>query len=254
MDIKTNKFGVGEIIRTGWQVYSANFTNILMVVLCVYIPINIVLSYIYTGKSVSDGYRLHVDAALFLLIAFIALFFGLITSLATAFIVEKAIQGEKIGWKAALRLGFSRWGSAIGTELLYGIILIGLTLLLVVPGIIWYVYYVFFIFVVALRGIGGKSALDYSKNLVKGQWWRVAGIFLLIMIPTYLTNFIITKAFTFLSTFPIMNFIATTISVVIVALFEVMLVIFFLNTDYLKNPAPVAAVDLVGGAVPETQS
>lgn len=236
MDIKTRQFGVGEIISKAWQVYWANFSNILLVVLCVYIPINIVTSFIPAGEPGSSLSRLYSDIG-----QLINSLFGLLATIGIAYIVEQAIGGEKIGWTIALKHGFSRWGSAIGTSFVAGIILLGLTLLLIVPGIIWGVYYLFFVYVVALRMIGGKTALDYSKDLVKGQWWRVAGISLLIGILSFLVIFIITIPFALLPTHQIMNIISNTINDVLSALFIVMMLVFFLNTDYLKHPATVAS-------------
>ncbi len=48
------------------------------------------------------------------------------------------------------------------------------------------VYYTFIQYVVALRGMGGKKALDYSKNLVKGHWGVWAGVTFLINFPIFI--------------------------------------------------------------------
>jgi len=248
MDIKTSKFGVGEIIRKGWQVYWANLTNILLAVLCVYIPINIIISFIPNGEIGSTPYKLRDNVS-----ALIEGLFGIIVWIAIAYIAEKGIQGENIGWTKALKHGFSRWGSAIGTIIMASVIMLALMLLLIVPGIIQAVYYSFIVYVVALRSIGGKAALDYSKNLVKGQWWRVAGISWLIFILYSLVNFIFAIPFAFLPTHQIVDVIRPTVSNVIEALYYVMMVIFFLNTDYLKNPAAIAPVDSVEEVIPATQ-
>jgi uncharacterized membrane protein len=220
----------------------------LLVVLCLYIPINIVESFIPSGESGSSSQRLYFEASWLL-----RGLFGVIAIIAMAYIVEKAIQGGKIVWAEALKHGFSRWGSVIVTNILANIILLGLSLLLIVPGIIWYVYYTFYVYVVALRSIGGKTALDYSKNLVKGQWWRVAGISLLTVILYGLASVIIAIPFIFLPPHQIGGIISTTISSVIFSIGNVTMMIFFLNTDYLKNPAPFAPLDFVEGVAPATQ-
>lgn len=96
-----------------------------------------------------------------------------LTVMALAKLIEESLTGNAITWQTALRAALSRLGALTWTGILAGLILIGLTLLLIVPGIIWSLYYAFFVFVVVLRGLSGKKALDYSKNIVKGQWWRV---------------------------------------------------------------------------------
>lgn len=54
-----------------------------------------------------------------------------------ALITEKTLQGESIPWREALQHGLSKWGRAIGTSVLAVLILLGLTLLLIIPGIIY---------------------------------------------------------------------------------------------------------------------
>ena len=44
--IKSQKLGIGDFLGEGWQLYRVNFKNILLVILCVYIPINIIISLI----------------------------------------------------------------------------------------------------------------------------------------------------------------------------------------------------------------
>lgn len=57
--------------------------------------------------------------------------------------------------------------------------LIGLFLLLIVPGIIFWVYWIFAYCILYDQKAGIRESLKKSRLLVKGRWWKVFGYFLL---------------------------------------------------------------------------
>lgn len=238
-DIKTRSYTLGEILSKGWKLYLEIFLIILPVILIVYIPINTLISFIpveaLTESQGLLGWRIYIK-----IIQLLEFFIGIIATMAMTKVTECKINSSQITYQEALRYSLSKWGTVLGTEILAGLIILGLTLLLIVPGVIWAVYYVFSAYVVALRGIGGKEALDYSKRLVKGQWGRVFGILFVIGLIAILTCFI-TSIVTgipsaFLPNIKILDIISDTTTDIVSALFVLMTIIFFLNIDYLKNP------------------
>ena len=104
-------------------------------------------------------------------------------SMAGAWLTERTVLGERRQLPRALAVAFAATPRYLPVLLLGGLILLGLTLLLVVPGLVQYVYYTFVLQVVVLRQGHGKSALDGSKALVRGRWWRVLGVSLLLGLP-----------------------------------------------------------------------
>ena len=52
--IKSQKLGIGDLLGEGWQIYRANFKNILLVILCVYIPVNIIISFIPVDSFIQN--------------------------------------------------------------------------------------------------------------------------------------------------------------------------------------------------------
>lgn len=232
--IKTTQMGILELFGEGWKYYSTNFVKILIIILCVYIPINTIVLLIPIHESLQDD-PLRLMQLYGRIYQFFETWVGCIATVGIAAIVEGAIFGTDLLWGDAMRKGFSRWGSAVGTSILAGFILLGLTLLLIVPGIIWTVYYTFWLYVVALRGIGGKTALDYSKNLVVGQWWRILGITIVIAIVDLITGFIVNIPFWFLPDNIIVNVLSNTSMDIVGGLFTVTSIVFFLNTDFLKS-------------------
>ena len=244
--IRTHQMGIFELFREGWKYYSANFLRILLIIICIYIPINTIVLLIPVHESLLDDPVRLTQLYARIYQGFETLI-GCIATVGIAAIVEGAISGTNLSWGDAMRKGFSRWGSAVGTSILAGFILLGLTLLLIVPGIIWTVYYTFWLYVVALRNIGGKTALDYSKNLVVGQWWRILGIIIVIALADLITNLIVGIPSWFLPDNLILNVLSDTTLDVISGLFTVTSIVFFLNTDYLKNSvqSQKQSVDLI---------
>ena len=246
-NIQQTKYGIKDIFTTAWTIYSHRISAILGVILIVYIPINIVIGIISVGQSADEfGPSL---------IQILVGLFGIIATMGIAYLVEQFIFGAEVTYAQALRKSLSRWASAIGTEILAGLIILGLALLLIVPGIIWLVYYYFSVYVVVLRNLGGKEALDYSKSIVQGQWWRVVGIAIVIGIVSNLLSLLLGMVFDLLAGSLVLFagslvvfIVAESLFDMVGAFFTVTFVVFFLNMDYMRNPAIAA-----GGAIQPIQ-
>ena len=218
-DIRTQQLSLSNVLSLGWSIYQKHFANILIVTLIVNIPLNIALEFI-TVPLVNN---------------ILITIFSVLSTMAVVFIAERAANDETLSFGDALSRSVNRWASGIGTSLLAGIILFLLFLLLIVPGIIWAVYYTFAVQVVALRNEGGKSALDYSKALVQGQWGRVFGTGFVLSLIAFALAFGIGYVFGLLSTSPVLSVVATTLGDIVTAFTTVAITVLFLNLDYQKN-------------------
>jgi hypothetical protein len=240
---RTHSFGMIEILAEGWNLYLAKFSQILFIILCVYIPVEILVEMIPLDSLIAAfGQSGAVQAYSYILQA-LNFLLGSIATLAIAWLIEKSLNGEDPFWSDALRHGQSRWLSLVWTGLLAGMMIMALTFCLIVPGIIWGGYYLFWVFVVGLRNLGGKDALDYSKALVKGQWWGVIGVQLVIAILSLGVGFLLSLVLNGLPANPIVNIISNLVYDIVGALFVVMQIVWFLNIDYRRHPisAPPAA-------------
>lgn len=226
--IQSRRLSVGDLFRIGWSLYRNNFRNILLVALCVYIPASLIVALI---SEFTD------DTIFFVrILEFLDFLLETVGTLGIAVIVEKSLQGTTISWGPALRHGLSRLGAVVITELIAGIIVGLLSLLLIIPGIIWGMYYSFSIYVVALKNLSGKQALNYSKSLVKGQWWRVAEIFSLIGVLYLVVASVITFSLRIFLVNPFFIILRYTLFAIVSTLFTVITVVFFLNMDYFRTP------------------
>lgn len=95
---------------------------------------------------------------------------------------------ESISVKEMYRRGRHYAASLFWVMLLTGLI-VGLGLLLVVPGLIFVVRYGFAPYSLVCKGLRGMKALQHSRELVRGYWWPVFGrliIFYIIQVTAML--------------------------------------------------------------------
>ena len=232
--IKSQRLEIGALFSSGWQLYNTHFSDILRIMLWVYIPLNLVTTLLPMEWQFSADGTPETQLAFNFALLF-EIFIGIIATIAIAAIVEQAVAGETLTWSAALRFALSRWAATLGTVLLATLIITGLTFLLIIPGLIWGFYYAFVVYASALRNVSGPRALAYSKRLVQGQWWRICGILLTTGLIGQFVLLMVTFLLTLIADNPVANFIISSVADVVSALFLVVTVLFFLNTDYLKQ-------------------
>lgn len=131
--------------------------------------------------------------------------------------------------------------SFILTYFLTGFGLMFLFFIFIIPGIIFSVYWSFFILAIILKDKKYLSALNYSRDVVKGRWWKVFGYFLFFGFAGFVIGLVFLSPFYF-----VLEFLNKTISpeatfvfAVILNLFETLVgvflfllsIIFFLNLD-----------------------
>jgi len=231
--IYSTRYGLGRVIVSGWEQYRKLFVSILPIFLIVYIPINIGLSFVPVDSLIEEhglrGLRMYMK-----LIQLSEFLIGVVATMSLARVVEASLMGQPVTWQQALRHALSRWSASIGTGFLAGLIVLGMFLLLIVPGIIWSLYYSLFVYVIALRGLSGKEALDYSKALVKGQWWRVFGYLCVIELMGAVAGIVVGAPFFFTPDNRILDIISGTLGDIVSALFLCMTTVFFLNNDAIR--------------------
>lgn len=260
--LEKKSFALQEILLTGWREFSDNFPSILVIFLLAYAPINIGL-YFIPLEEILDGYTLADFDAFLIIFTLCEFLFGLLAATALACLIESSVKGEPVTWRKAIRSALARWPSSVGTAILGGAIVFCLSLLLIIPGVVWSVYYLFAVYAVALRGRGGKNALDYSKWMVLGQWWRVLGYFVVIGLLGLCADKALGAFSALLPENRIILILLNALFDLASALFLCMSIVFFLNVDYIKRrlgqrrdeparaPAPIAIPAATGpdGAV-----
>ena len=99
--------------------------------------------------------------------AFVAQFVGQLGLLKIAL---RFCDGEK-GRFSDLFSCFPLFFTYLFGSLLYGLIVVGGVLLLIVPGIIWAIQFQFYAYAIIDKGLGPIAALKYSSRITRGAKW-----------------------------------------------------------------------------------
>jgi len=123
-----------------------------------------------------------------------------LTLFVSASLISVSVKKSKFSYKDLFEMGKSKYWKYFGLSIVTGIFILLLTLLLIIPGIIFGVYWAFVAYVFFDKDKKIMDSLKESRKIVKGRWWKTFGyillfglISLLIMIvasvvelPTYL--------------------------------------------------------------------
>ena len=92
------------------------------------------------------------------------------------------LKKAKFKFKDLTSEGSSFYFKYLGFTIVMMIFLLGLFILLIIPGIIFLIYWIFGIYVYYEGKNGIRKSLKRSRELVKGRWWRIFGYFILIIL------------------------------------------------------------------------
>lgn len=229
------EYNLGKILSESWNKFKENFQSILLITLIIYIPINAVLAFVpIEGLMEQQGNWQGVRTYLRIM-QVLEGFIGIIATMAIAYLIKSSLDNNNVTYSEALKKSLSRWGAAIITTFILGLFIFGLTLLLIVPGIIFYVFWIFAPLVVILKDKSGKSALDYSKSIVKGRWWKVALYSLVFGFLGLISGLLAGASFWFLPDNFLTSVLIDTVIDIVASFFTVVSVIFFINLDSTKK-------------------
>lgn len=96
--------------------------------------------------------------------------------------VSEQYLPQPIGIRRAYRFAWSTVGAMIVATILAGLAILGMSITIIgIPIAIYFgVRWAFILQVASLEGLSPRAALSRSSALVKGTWWRVLGIMLVV--------------------------------------------------------------------------
>ncbi len=229
------QMSLGEVLGEGFRLLQMNLIPFSLLVICTHAPLNLLRTFLSSIIPV-EKYGVTNVSLVVSGIKWIDSFLGLIVFIGIAYILEKSLQGQIISFGDVFKFSFSRLSDVFWTSLLLSVIVLGLTLLLIIPGVIWSNNYSFTLAIVALRNLKGRAALEASKKLIYGQWWRVFGIYTAIAIPALVITFPILMLSRKVSDIKFLYIFAPlTIFNIVGAITTVMAIVLFLNTEYARD-------------------
>ncbi|MCY6369922.1 hypothetical protein [Clostridium ganghwense] len=219
--IGEKELSMGEIFAYAFNIYKAKIKMILFIILIISIPSNLIIDLLspYSNKLGSE------------LLKIIGVYIDVFIEVGAIYITYKYVNDEYVECNQLCKAIFSRWKGIIWTTIVAGIILLGFSLLLVIPGVIFWIYYSFIFQAVVIKNLSGTDALSYSKNLVKGYWWNL----FIIQILRIITAVIVILPINFISKNVIYGVISNTSVHFVMIFFDVAITICFFSLDSMKN-------------------
>lgn len=109
---------------------------------------------------------------------YLTLIFGILTIVIGVWVKStsySAILNINSSEKDIFKSGFKNMGKFLLISLVIGLIILGGTILLIIPAIIFGVWFSFSVFLVLDKNVGIKEALKTSKLMVKDKFWKILG-------------------------------------------------------------------------------
>lgn len=180
-EIQLRRLSAGEIFDGATALFREQAGTLILLVALVNLPLAALVSRAPQAAGPEDTGATLLRA----LVEVGAALVMFITWTGCALLTAERVAGQPPPPGDLLRRATAAWPGLLLTAVLGGVIVFCLMLCLVVPGILFGVYYTFLMQAVVLRGYRLAEALEYSKTLVKGAWWRTLGISCLASLPAW---------------------------------------------------------------------
>jgi len=155
----TSRFSIGDAVRFGWDTTKDNilfFIGVLIVMLVAEMVPRVV------GDLMVRDFL--VVAIMFYIVSAVL---NMVLTMGFIRILLKFCDGAKPGFSDLFSC-FHLFFKYLGAAILYGLIVLGGLILLIVPGIIWAIKFQFFAYVLVERGLGPIAALKQSSAITDG--------------------------------------------------------------------------------------
>lgn len=183
-DIRAMTFA--EILDQSFSQLRSNFVLLVGIAAVFNVPSAIIQSeFMQPVAGELPGTTFWTGWSAVMLIAFIGMPWS---QLAITWSISETALGRSATFSGAYEATFSRYPAYIGTVLLAGLGVVLGMFLLVLPGFYLMVLWLLLGPVVVIEGIAGPRALGRSRELIKGNWWRSFGIFMLAAILAALVS------------------------------------------------------------------
>lgn len=216
-----------EIVSESFQLYKKNWHNFLPYMLVIFLP-TLVLSVIGTISLYLSAYIPASNLITNIIIIIIYAASLVLTIWATIALIRALSAGlseQPLDWKENFKASDHLILPLIIVSIITGLIVLGGSLLFVIPGIIFSIWYSFASFPVIFDGVKGMEALRTSKSLVVGRWWKIALRIIAIGFIFALISMALNLLVTFIANqIPMAEFLKSTLSSLLSSLISTVLV------------------------------
>jgi hypothetical protein len=159
---------IAAILKHAWDLYRKHFGVVAAVVVVIWLPLDLLSSYMDYFVFDPDDIRKSFKFSQFL-----DNFVGIIATAGVISIGYTSCLGQHPSFGGAMRIGASSWGRMWWTRFLTGLALILGLLLLIIPGIYLLVRLALVEPVAVCERVSGPTAMRRSFELTKGRFWQV---------------------------------------------------------------------------------
>jgi hypothetical protein len=170
---------LGQILGDAFAVWTANLPTFLGVAAGVVFTVDIIMG---AGLGEITGHY-QSNPSLSTVVIETTISVLVTTPLITAMLVHAVIDlgaGRAPSIRGAITKGLDVFAPVLGAVLIFVLGVVGGFSLFIVPGIFIYVSWYFVTQAVVIDGARGLAAVARSAQLVRGRWWRVLGVVLVI--------------------------------------------------------------------------
>lgn len=204
IDLHSKEFGAFDLIGKAFWVFSKHpgkYFGLLWLYLLCFFAIGIVAGIVAMGLvfiwvwSIDSNLTLIqipswlmiIGGALAIVAVIAIVYIAIIYAVSLLHLIHQHIQWNNPSLKSVITysrsLDLSKY---FGLGLVKWLYLFWLSLLLLVPGIIYSIYWLFTSQIFVIEGLGYPEALDRSKKIVEWRWWNLFGKMLVIVITVWL--------------------------------------------------------------------
>lgn len=258
------ELGFGALFKQSTEQFWKNKRLILLFLVVIGLPISVLIEFL---NMISPDSASGISSLSNVLSATI----GLLMTIGIVLAVKNSLEGKSQSFGETLKDANSKWSKVLVTSLVSGLLLLLLTLLFIIPGIIFGIYWLLATYVVIQYGISDMKALSYSKKLVENKWWKTFGYAILMGILILVVVFVLGMILGLLDGLVMMSFnavpligdlskffnsvILDTVIDISSAFYAVFAYVYFRNLDAIKKAQGLMSVSSaptnVGGIVPE---
>lgn len=135
---------LGKTLSFSWDIFQSNLLSLLALSCLNTLPTFGLQVFLLLNPITPGNIRAGLTALIAILaVVIIASCLALVSSLAIPALVENSVLDREVSLRGSLNTGFTKFMAGAVTALIASLIIFGLSLLLVIPGIIWMYYYVF---------------------------------------------------------------------------------------------------------------
>ncbi len=168
---------ISIILSDAWRLFRERFAVIAAIVVVVWLPCELLSSYLDAFVFGPDDIRKSIRFAQLL-----DNFVGIIATAGVTFVALTSRSGQPATFGSAIGAGFGAWGRMWWTRFLSGIALLFAFLLLIIPGVYLLTRLCFIESIVVAERISGSEAMRRSFEITKDRFWPTFRLGLVLLL------------------------------------------------------------------------